>query len=206
MSSDIPLEIASTLQTASIQTRPDPRHDLNPSTAASRREPVTIAPFTSAKTRTSRHQAISKDQQPATNWNFNDDDITNNNGDDGIDYDDDDDDYSNEFDSRDAVAGRPKGGDYSSGRIPISAIQPVGRRKTMPPLPDLRFEQNYLKSIEAAASWRGVAWVTVRDQVCFYFYGVSFLLPPRIEFILHRLFYFHSLVLVAPAAQPQQLY
>ena len=39
----IPLEIASTLQTASINRHPDPRHDLNPSTAASAKQPVAIS-------------------------------------------------------------------------------------------------------------------------------------------------------------------
>ncbi|KAG9381372.1 DUF1770-domain-containing protein [Pyrenophora tritici-repentis] len=39
----------------------------------------------------------------------------------------------------------------------------------MPPLPDLRFEQSYLKSIEQAEGWQGVLWITLRDQVimCF---------------------------------------
>lgn len=35
----------------------------------------------------------------------------------------------------------------------------------MPPLPDLRFEQSYLKSIEKAEGWKGVMWITFRDQV-----------------------------------------
>lgn len=35
----------------------------------------------------------------------------------------------------------------------------------MPPLPDLRFEQSYLKSLEGAKSWKGVLWITFRDQV-----------------------------------------
>lgn len=33
------------------------------------------------------------------------------------------------------------------------------------PLPDLRFEQSYLKSIEKADTWSKVIWVTVRDQM-----------------------------------------
>lgn len=37
----------------------------------------------------------------------------------------------------------------------------------MPPLPDLRFEQSYLKSIEKAEGWGQVAYITVRDQVGF---------------------------------------
>ena len=40
MSSSIPLQIAETIQTASIKRNPSPTHDINPSTAASRKEPV----------------------------------------------------------------------------------------------------------------------------------------------------------------------
>ena len=172
MSSDLPLEIASTLQTASIQARPDPRHDLNPSTAASKREPVTIAAFiaTPSSPSSRHHQPHPTTTTTSSSWNFNDDD----DDDDGIDYDDDDDNNNNNNNNRKTTAGAGRPSD-PSGMIPISAIQPVGRRKTMPPLPDLRFEQNYLKSIEAVASWRGVAWVTVRDQVCLSFVYFSFL-------------------------------
>jgi hypothetical protein len=42
MASSIPLQIAETLQTAHINRAPSPRHDLNPSTAASKKEPVTV--------------------------------------------------------------------------------------------------------------------------------------------------------------------
>ena len=41
-SSDIPLQIAETIQTAHIKRDPSPAHDLNPSTAASKREPVQV--------------------------------------------------------------------------------------------------------------------------------------------------------------------
>ena len=43
MSSSIPLQIAETIQTASIKRHPSPTHDLNPSTAASKKQPVTIS-------------------------------------------------------------------------------------------------------------------------------------------------------------------
>lgn len=49
--------------------------------------------------------------------------------------------------------------------IPLSVLDPIPRRNTMPPLPDLRFEQSYLKSIERAESWKGVLWITFVDQV-----------------------------------------
>ena len=48
---------------------------------------------------------------------------------------------------------------------PALKVDPLPRSKTMPPLPDLRFEQSYLKSIEHAQSWKGVLWITLRDQV-----------------------------------------
>lgn len=41
---------------------------------------------------------------------------------------------------------------------------PAGRNG-LPPIPDLRFEQTYLKSIKDAATWQKVAWITIRDQV-----------------------------------------
>jgi hypothetical protein len=42
MSSSIPTQIAETVQTAHINRNPSPRHDLNPSTAASKKEPVRL--------------------------------------------------------------------------------------------------------------------------------------------------------------------
>jgi len=42
MSSSLPLQVAETIQTAHIKRDPSPAHDLNPSTAASRKEPVRI--------------------------------------------------------------------------------------------------------------------------------------------------------------------
>ncbi|KAF9890938.1 hypothetical protein FE257_005195 [Aspergillus nanangensis] len=44
-------------------------------------------------------------------------------------------------------------------------IRSVPRRQTLPPLPDLRFEQSYLASIRGADTWGRVAWITIRDQV-----------------------------------------
>jgi len=44
MSSSLPLQVAETIQTASINRDPSPTHDLNPSTAASAKEPVTVSP------------------------------------------------------------------------------------------------------------------------------------------------------------------
>ncbi len=102
MDSSAPIEIASTIQSASIRHHPDPDYDINPSTSASKVEPVDLSSST----------------VPA-----------------------------------------------AEDEVPLSALRPHPRRKTLPPLPDLRFEQSYLKSIEGALSWQGVAWITVRDQV-----------------------------------------
>jgi hypothetical protein len=41
-SSNLPLEIASTLQSASINRSPSPSHDLNPSTTSSQKQPVSL--------------------------------------------------------------------------------------------------------------------------------------------------------------------
>ncbi|KAJ5573666.1 uncharacterized protein N7459_008093 [Penicillium hispanicum] len=48
---------------------------------------------------------------------------------------------------------------------PNRMIRPIRRRQTLPPLPDLRFEQSYLASLKDADTWGRVAWITVRDQV-----------------------------------------
>ncbi|KAL3476132.1 DUF1770-domain-containing protein [Aspergillus californicus] len=45
------------------------------------------------------------------------------------------------------------------------ALRPASRRPTLPPLPDLRFEQSYLASIRGAETWGRVAWITTRDQI-----------------------------------------
>lgn len=53
----------------------------------------------------------------------------------------------------------------SEASIPYSALKPVPRRPNLPPLPDLRFEQSYLASLNGAETWWTVAWITGRDQV-----------------------------------------
>lgn len=107
MDSNIASELASTIQAGSIKRHPSPRHDVNPSTAASQKVPVTLQ----------------------------------------------------EHADPDALT------DTAEDEIPLSVLDPVPRRNTMPPLPDLRFEQSYLKSIERAEGWQGVLWITLRDQV-----------------------------------------
>ncbi|KAF2492460.1 DUF1770-domain-containing protein [Lophium mytilinum] len=106
MASNVPMEIASAIQSASINRHPDPAHDINPSTAASQKQPVTIS-------------------------------------------------------------SSPAESDVAEDEIPVSILNPVPRRAAMPPLPDMRFEQSYLKRIEKAESWQGVLWITFRDEVVF---------------------------------------
>ncbi|CAK3861883.1 hypothetical protein CBER1_08088 [Lecanosticta acicola] len=54
--------------------------------------------------------------------------------------------------------------------VPLSILRPLPqdqwrKRPAHVPLPDLRFEQSYLKSIEHTNGWQGVAYVTIKDQV-----------------------------------------
>lgn len=109
-----PTELAATIQAASIERHPDPALDINPPTAAERRQPVTLEHV--------KHEH-----------------------DGGIDDDDDDDDEED---------------------IPYSVLRPAPRHSHLPPLPDLRFEQSYLRSISKADTWWKVALITTRDQAC----------------------------------------
>jgi hypothetical protein len=47
------------------------------------------------------------------------------------------------------------------------AVHPTRDRASLPPLPDLRFEQSYLASIRGADTYGKIAYITIRDQVCF---------------------------------------
>lgn len=96
------MNIASTVQSASLNRHPDPVHDLNPSTAASSKQPISPAISVSS----------------------------------------------------------------GANSIPYSTLKPIPRRSNLPPLPDLRFEQSYLASLQNVEGWTGVLWVTGRDQVC----------------------------------------
>lgn len=102
---DPALQIPEVIQSSTIRRNPSPRHDLNPATAASEKQPVTTGPASDA-------------------------------------------------------------GSIPSDIVdPSRVIRPVRRRQTLPPMPDLRFEQSYLASIKDADTWGRVAWITVRDQV-----------------------------------------
>jgi hypothetical protein len=63
---------------------------------------------------------------------------------------------------------------YTRGRRLIPRFP--RRPHHLPPMPDLRFEQSYLHSIRNADTWWKVVWITVRDQVCFFF--LAFLHSP----------------------------
>lgn len=103
---DAGIQLAETIQTAHVNEAPNRARDLNPSTAASKKEPVEL-----------------------------DEDVSD------------------------------IGSDIDEGEIPLSVLRPVPRKPQLPPLPDLRFEQSYLASIENAKGWQGVAYITMRDQV-----------------------------------------
>lgn len=116
------MEIASTIQSASINRAPSPTHDLNPSTAASQKQPVSLS-----------HSDPSLDK------------------------------YAYDSEGIDASDAEEEDGEED---IPYSVLKPVPRRHSFGPLPDLRFEQSYLASIKGAESNWGVAFITLRDQVC----------------------------------------
>ena len=56
--------------------------------------------------------------------------------------------------------------DEGTEDIPYDVIRPLPRKLSMPPLPDLRFEQSYLASIAGADTKSRIAYITIRDQVC----------------------------------------
>ena len=105
MSHNPVMEVASAIQSASINRAPSPHHDINPSTAASTKQPV------------------------------------------------------------EARAGSPVPSLDSDIVDPQNVIEPRPRRAAFPPLPDMRFEQSYLASLQHADTHWKVAYITTRDQV-----------------------------------------
>ncbi|KAM5351550.1 hypothetical protein ACJ41O_004273 [Fusarium nematophilum] len=61
--------------------------------------------------------------------------------------------------------GSDDGIDEDEEDIPYSVLRPAPRHYNLPPLPDLRFEQSYLRSISKADTWWKVALITARDQI-----------------------------------------
>ena len=59
--------------------------------------------------------------------------------------------------------------DVDEDEIPLSILKPLPdderpwsqRQVQAMPLPDLRFEQSYLKSIESAKTWQVIAYITI---------------------------------------------
>ncbi|KAI9837493.1 MAG: hypothetical protein M1819_007141 [Sarea resinae] len=137
MASNPAMELASTLQSASLNRSPSPAHDMNPSTAASRKEPVTLSSPSYAPHDRQGH-AVSEEEE--------EEEIE------GIELDEDDEEEELEE-------------EMGVDDIPVSVLEARPRRPGLPPLPDLRFEQSYLKSIEAANGWGAVGYITMRDQV-----------------------------------------
>ena len=125
-SSNPALELASTLQTASVNRTPSPTHDINPSTSASKKIPVTVSDASLSQYTYDTSDAGDHELEDALE--------------DGIEVDEED-------------------------GIPEDIVRPVPRRRSFGPLPDLRFEQSYLRSIEGCESSWGVMGVTLRDQV-----------------------------------------
>lgn len=68
-------------------------------------------------------------------------------------------------DTREPVHLDKDAADEDEDDIPVSVLRPARRFSHLPPIPDLRFEQSYLHSIEDAKSWWMVAWITTRDQL-----------------------------------------
>lgn len=104
----LPTQLAEAIQDSSIVRHPDPIHDNAPTSAAERRQPVSLHNI-------KRHydDVISDDEED----------------------------------------------------IPYSVLRPLQRTNNLPPLPDLRFEQSYLRSIANADTWWKILLITARDQV-----------------------------------------
>lgn len=60
--------------------------------------------------------------------------------------------------------------DVAEDEVPLSVLRPLPQDQRRKPahmqLPDLRFEQSYLKSIEKVQGWKMVTFITIKDQVC----------------------------------------
>lgn len=58
--------------------------------------------------------------------------------------------------------------DVGEDEVPLSVLRPLPEEPWAPrhmQLPDLRFEQSYLKSISDAKDWKVVTYITIKDQV-----------------------------------------
>ena len=138
MASSIPLQLAETVQTAHLNRDPSPQHDLNPSTAASHKEPVSL-------------EAVLSDDGGIDDDDDDDDDLAGAAEAAASHSDGEEEDEEDETEDESLYRTR---------------VKPRPRRHHLPPMPDLRFEQSYLWSIRNADTWWKVGWITARDQVC----------------------------------------
>lgn len=113
---DPAIQVAETVQTASVNPSPSPARDINPPTSTTSTTPAPAA-ATDKKKPISESAISDTDSIPS--------DVVD----------------------------------------PSRMVRTVVRRRNLPPLPDLRFEQSYLASLKDAETWGRVAWITVRDQV-----------------------------------------
>lgn len=136
MANSVPLQIAETIQTATIVHDPTAERNIAPSTAADVREPVVLEKVGSRK---------GLDEDPLE-----------------LDPLDDEEEDDEDGDSPYSVI-RPW--DPTVDRYAQSGRAASRPHQQLPPLPDLRFEQSYLRSLAAADKWWKVALITVRDQM-----------------------------------------
>ncbi|OAA64186.1 hypothetical protein SPI_02833 [Niveomyces insectorum RCEF 264] len=148
MASSIPLQLAETVQTAHIRQNPSVERDLAPSTAADTKEPVVLEESHPP----GPHAASQLDSTVVLEAL-----------DDETDEDDEDDDDDDEDLPYSIV--RPWDEDHTSNGIRQAPRSNRHHIHPLPALPDLRFEQSYLRSLAAARTWWQVGLVTVRDQV-----------------------------------------
>lgn len=133
MASSVPTQLAETIQTAHIKRHPSPTHDINPSTAADKIEPLSSS--------SEKHHPSQHDDLGSIDGVSDSDDPLH------LGVGEDEDEEEEEDDEDFHTLGRRR------------------RRANLPPLPDLRFEQSYLRSISNATTWYKVAFITVCDQV-----------------------------------------
>ncbi|CAK7221480.1 hypothetical protein SCUCBS95973_004514 [Sporothrix curviconia] len=152
MASSIPLQIAETIQTAHIVHDPSVERDMAPSTAADTHTPVVVDAGSERRLRQQAAKAHALDEDPLE-----------------LDpLDDDDDEDEEEDDDEDSPYSVIRPWDPSADRGSHFGLtgRPSQRpHQQLPPLPDLRFEQSYLRSIAAADTWWKVGLITVRDQM-----------------------------------------
>ncbi|KAI0393651.1 DUF1770-domain-containing protein [Xylariaceae sp. FL0594] len=165
MASSIPTQIAEMVQTAHIKREPSAAHDLNPSTAASMKEPAYIpsrsssssSPASTSAAATISATATTKTTTTATSSSSSRS-RTHHHSHHHHHH------HRHPYDDLDDI-------DEDEEDIPVSVLvapRPAprrGHRQPLPPMPDLRFEQSYLHSIAGADTWWKIAWITVRDQV-----------------------------------------